>query len=119
MEIGTHTQTEEGKGEKTIAWERAETAGQWDQGSDQKLAWKEKLQVKEAQELETGTESSKGRPRQEGEKNKQQKQSPPKKQEQKSPWRKDRICWLLEPGMEVNTSIPHMPNDTHASSLCF
>lgn len=78
MEIGTHTQTEEGKGEKTIAWERAEIAGQWDQGSDQKLAWKEKLQVKEAQELETGTESSKGRPRQEGEKNKQQKQFPKK-----------------------------------------
>lgn len=34
--------------------------------------------MKEAQELEMGPESSKGRPRQEGEKNKQQKQSPKK-----------------------------------------
>lgn len=84
MEIGTHTQTEEGKGEKTIAWERAETAGQWDQGSDQKLAWKEKLQVKEAQELETGTESSKGRPRQEGEKT-NNKNNPPQKNKNKNP----------------------------------
>lgn len=111
MEIGAHAQTEKGKGEKAIAWERVEKAGhwQWNQGSDQEFARKEKL----AQELETGPKSAKGRPRQEG-KNKNKK---PKNKN--SPWGEDQICWLLEQGSDVNTTIPHMPNNTHASSLHF
>lgn len=115
MEIEAHAQTEKGNGEKAIAWERVEKAGhgQWNQGSDQEFARKEKLQVKEAQELETGPKSAKGRPRQEG-KNKNKK---PKNKN--SPWREDQICWLLAPGTDVNTTIPHMPNNTHASSLHF